>query len=125
MSVHEAEKLSLGGIAAFLRASKAIQFLGENRQQVYAWIEQVLRQQQYLQPGRKARGLPRRYLEKMTALSRRWRLCWPCPRPRSTCRDGLTLATLQRIAARRSDTGAAQLMQQAKRRLFEQFRPRL
>ena len=70
ISVHEAEKLSLGGIAAFLRASEAIRFLGENRQQVYAWIEQVLRQQQYVQQGRKARGLLRRYLEKMTGLIR-------------------------------------------------------
>ena len=70
ISVHEAEKLSLGGIAAFLQASEEIHFLGENRQQVYAWIEQVLRQQQYGQQGRKARGLLRRYLEKMTGLSR-------------------------------------------------------
>src|SRR5271169_1085752 len=70
ISVHEAENLSLEGIAAFLQASKEIHFLGENRQQVYAWIETVLRQQQYVQQGRKARGLLRRYLEKMTGRSR-------------------------------------------------------
>src|SRR6516164_11428003 len=64
------EKLSLEGMAAFLRASQEIHFLGENRQQVYAWTEQVLRQQQYGQQGRRARGLLRRYLEKMTGLSR-------------------------------------------------------
>src|SRR6516164_7419762 len=64
------EKLSLEGMAAFLRASQEIHFLGENRQQVYAWTEQVLRQQQYGQQGRKARGLLRRYLQKMTGLSR-------------------------------------------------------
>jgi transposase InsO family protein len=69
-SVHEAENLSLERIAAFLQASEEIHFLGENRQQVYAWIEQVLRQQQYVQQGRKARGLVRRYVEKMTGLSR-------------------------------------------------------
>src|SRR5271157_4668225 len=66
ISVHEAEKLSLKGIAAFLHASEEIHFLGENRQQVYAWMETVLRQQQYMQQGRRARGLLRRYLEKMT-----------------------------------------------------------
>jgi transposase len=33
-------------------------------------VEQVLRQQQYAKQGRKARGLLRRYLEKMTGLSR-------------------------------------------------------
>jgi transposase InsO family protein len=70
ISVHEAEKLSVERIAAFLQASEEIRFLGENRQQVYAWIEQVLRQQQYVQQGRKAKGLLRRYVEKMTGISR-------------------------------------------------------
>jgi len=68
--VHEAEKLSLDQIEAFLNASEEIRFEGENRQQVYGWVEQVLRQQQYEKQGRKARGLLRRYLEKMTGLSR-------------------------------------------------------
>jgi hypothetical protein len=69
-SVHEAEKLSLDQIEAFLNASEEIRFEGENREQVYGWVEQVLRQQQYPKQVRKARGLVRRYLEKMTGLSR-------------------------------------------------------
>jgi len=69
-SVHEAEKLTLDQIEAFLNASQEIRFEGENRQQVYGWVEQVLRQQQYEKQRRKARGLLRRYLEKMTGLSR-------------------------------------------------------
>jgi transposase InsO family protein len=69
-SVHEAERLSLDQIEAFLNASEAIRFEGKNRQQVYGWVEQVLRQQHDPQQGRKARGLVRRYLEKMTGLSR-------------------------------------------------------
>ena len=68
--MHEAEKLNLEQIEAFLKASEAIRFEGENRQQVYGWVEQVLRQQQYQKQGRKARGLLRRYLGKMTGLSR-------------------------------------------------------
>ena len=68
--MHEAEKLSLDQIEAFLKASEEIRFEGKDREQVYAWIEQVLRQQQYAKQGRKARGLVRRYLEKMTGLSR-------------------------------------------------------
>ena len=68
--MHEAEKLTLDQIEAFLNASEEIRFEGENRQQVYGWVEQVLRQQQYEKQGRKARGLLRRYLEKMTGLSR-------------------------------------------------------
>ncbi|MDR3748174.1 MAG: hypothetical protein P4M04_08500, partial [Acidobacteriota bacterium] len=55
-SVHEAEKLSLKGIAASLLASEETHFLGENRQQVYAWMEMGLRQQQSVQQGRRARG---------------------------------------------------------------------
>jgi len=68
--VYEAEKLSLDQIEAFLNASAEIRFEGENREQVYGWVEQVLRQQLYQKQGRKARGLLRRYVEKMTGLSR-------------------------------------------------------
>ena len=68
--MHEAEKLSLDQIEAFLHASEEIRFEAENRKQTYGWVEQVLRQQQYRKQGRKARGLLRRYLEKMTGLSR-------------------------------------------------------
>ena len=68
--MHEAEKLNLERIQAFLKASEGIRFEGESRQQVYHWSEQVLRQQQYAQQGRAARGLLRRYLGKMTGLSR-------------------------------------------------------
>ena len=68
--MHEAEKLSLDQIEAFLKASEEIRFEGEHREQVYGWVEQVLRQQQYPKQSRKARGLVRSYLEKMTGLSR-------------------------------------------------------
>jgi transposase InsO family protein len=70
ISVHEAEKLSLEAIGRFVQASEALRFEGENRQQVYGWLEQVLVGQQYPQLGRAARGLVRRYLEKMTGMSR-------------------------------------------------------
>ena len=43
------------------------------------------------------------------------------PQPAQFLRLGLSLAVLQRIAAARSDTEAAQRMQQAKRKLFEQL----
>lgn len=68
--MHEAEKLSLDQIEAFLTASQEIRFEGETQEQVYHWIEQVLCQQEYHKQGRRARGLVRRYLEKMTGLSR-------------------------------------------------------
>jgi len=68
--VHEAEKLSLQQIEAFLNASQSIRFRGETQKQIYPWIEQVLVRQQYGQQKRAARGLLRRYLAKMTGLSR-------------------------------------------------------
>jgi len=68
--VHEAETLNLEQMESFLRASEAMRFEGETRQQVYPWMERVLCQQQYHQQGRAARGLVRRYVGKMTGLSR-------------------------------------------------------
>jgi hypothetical protein len=68
--VHEAEKLSLEQIRAFLNASQAIRFEGETQKQIYHWIEQVLGRQEYDRQSRPARGLLRSYLAKMTGLSR-------------------------------------------------------
>jgi transposase InsO family protein len=65
-----AEKLSLEAIGRFVEASEKIQFEAENRQQLYAWVERVLVGQEYAQLGKAARGLVRRYIEKMTGLSR-------------------------------------------------------
>jgi len=68
--VHQAEKLSLEGIRRFVAASEEIRFESADRQQVYAWVEGLLVGQQYARQGKAARGLLRRYIEKMTGLSR-------------------------------------------------------
>jgi len=47
------------------------------------------------------------------------------PQPAQYLRDGLTLATLKRMAGRRGDAEAEQQMQHAKRQLFERFGRRL
>ena len=65
-----AEKLSLEAIGRFVAASEGIRFEAEGRQQLYDWVEQVLVGQAYAQQGKAARGLVRRYIEKMTGLSR-------------------------------------------------------
>jgi transposase InsO family protein len=70
ISVQEAEKLSLEEIRRLLEASEGIRFAGEKRAQVYGWIEQVLCQQEYGSQGKASRGLLRRYIEKMTGMSR-------------------------------------------------------
>ena len=66
----DAEKLSLEAIGRFVEASEELRFEGENRQQVYGWVERVLVQQEFAQQGKAARGLVRRYVEKMTGMSR-------------------------------------------------------
>ena len=68
--MHTAEKLSLEAIGRFVEASQDIQFTSQGRQQVYGWVEQVLVQQEYTGQGKAARGLVRRYIEKMTGMSR-------------------------------------------------------
>jgi transposase InsO family protein len=65
-----AEELSLESIGRFVAGSEDIRFEAEDRQQLYGWVEQVLVGQQYGQLGKSARGLVRRYIEKMTGLSR-------------------------------------------------------
>lgn len=65
-----AEKLSLEQIRAFLAASDEVGFVGRDRAEVYGWVNQALCQQRYEELKRRERGLMRRYLEKMTGLSR-------------------------------------------------------
>jgi transposase InsO family protein len=62
------EKLSLEQVRAYLDASEVIGFQG--RQEVYEWITRLLRHHGYRQQGKAARGLLRRYIERMTGRSR-------------------------------------------------------
>ena len=64
------EGLSLEQIRSFLNSSEAVEFKARDRGDVYAWLSQTLRQQRYRQLKRRSRGLVRRYLEKLTGLSR-------------------------------------------------------
>jgi len=70
ISVHETEKLSLQEIEKFLLAAQEVRFEASQREEVYGWIERLLCQQEYVRQGRRARGLLRRYIGKMTGLSR-------------------------------------------------------
>ena len=64
------ERLSLELIQAFLESSDEVEFKGQNREEVYGWVDQTLRQQRYEGLLRSERGMVRRYVEKMTGLSR-------------------------------------------------------
>jgi len=62
----DAEKLSLESIGRFVLASEEVRFEATDRRQLYGWVERVLVGQQYAEQGKAARGLLRRYVEKMT-----------------------------------------------------------
>ena len=53
VSVHQAEHLSLESIRSFLLASDEIRFESQSRAQRYAWVEQLLVQQQYAMLARR------------------------------------------------------------------------
>jgi transposase InsO family protein len=70
ISVQQAEKLSLEQIRAFLEASEEVHFEGQKREEIYDWISRTLQVHSYGQQSRGKRGLLRRYVEKLTGLSR-------------------------------------------------------
>jgi hypothetical protein len=70
ISVLEAEELSLEEIERFLEGTEGVEFAGQGREQVYSWVEGLLCQQQYGSQPRRAKGLLRAYIGKMTGLSR-------------------------------------------------------
>ncbi|GEM_PF-1509318 len=61
---------SLEQIRAFLKGSQALGFEAPARKDAYDWIAKELRRFNYLQLGKADKGLVRRYLEKVTGLSR-------------------------------------------------------
>jgi len=70
ISVQNGERLSLEQIRAFLEASGEIEFEAANRREVYDWVTGALCEQEYWKQSRGAKGMLRRYIGKMTGLSR-------------------------------------------------------
>jgi hypothetical protein len=68
--MQERGKLSLEQIQAFLERSGEVEFEERNREEVYGWVNETLRQQRYGKLKRSGRGLVRSYLAKMTGLGR-------------------------------------------------------
>lgn len=62
--------MSLEQIRAFLEAAAEVHFEAANRGEVYGWISRTLCEQEYWKQGKTAKGLLRRYVQKMTGLSR-------------------------------------------------------
>ena len=61
---------SLEQMQAFLSGSGEVRFAGQRRGEVYGWVERTLVDHPYASSGRAAKGLVRRYLGKLTGLSR-------------------------------------------------------
>jgi transposase InsO family protein len=70
IKMQAAEAMSLDQIQAFLDASTVVDFKARNKEEIYDWVNQTLQQLHYRKLKRSARGLVRRYLAKMTGLSR-------------------------------------------------------
>jgi transposase InsO family protein len=64
------ERLSLDQIRTFLAASEEFRFEASNREEIYGWVTRILVEQEYGVQKREAKGLLRRYVGKMTGLSR-------------------------------------------------------
>ena len=70
ISVLGAEKLSLVEIEAFLMASDGVRFVGSSRVELYKWVERLLCHHEYPLQKRRAKGLLRAYVERLTGFSR-------------------------------------------------------
>jgi transposase InsO family protein len=66
----ETNWLSLDEIRAFLVGAESVEFTARGRAEIYGWVERVLVRHEYARKGKSDKGMLRRYVEKMTGLSR-------------------------------------------------------
>src|SRR5947207_4540923 len=66
----DSEARSLEQMRAFLSGSGEVRFAGLGREEVYGWVEQTLVRHQYASLSRPGKGLVRRYIARITGLSR-------------------------------------------------------
>ena len=66
----DTEATSLAQIRAFLAGSGELRFAGQRREEVYGWVETTLVRLQYASLDKPGKGLVRRYIARMTGLSR-------------------------------------------------------
>ena len=64
------QKQSLEQIRALVEASQEARFHSQDWEDLYEWVNRTLRQQDYGRLKRGGKGLVRRYIGKMTGLSR-------------------------------------------------------
>jgi transposase InsO family protein len=66
----DGERLGLEQMRAFLEASEEVEFKAGDQREVYGWTERTLCEQEYMSLRKSGKGLVRRYVEKVTGLSR-------------------------------------------------------
>jgi hypothetical protein len=66
----DGERLSLEQIRAFLGGSEEVGFKAASQKELYEWTERTLCAQEYAGLGRNGKGLVRRYIARVTGLSR-------------------------------------------------------
>jgi hypothetical protein len=69
LRMQNAERLNPDQISEFLKLSGGIEFVGQRRSEIYAWVQGALVAQEYARQAKKQRGAIRAYLSKMTGLS--------------------------------------------------------
>ena len=68
--MNDEEPKSLEQMRAFLEGTIEMSFEVRDRCELYRWVDQTLRRQKYGELKRQGRGLVRRYMAKVTGLSR-------------------------------------------------------
>jgi len=80
ITMQNLEQLSLEEIQEFLAGSRRLSLAAEDQDAIYSFIERVLKAQQYRRLGKGQRGIIRKFLRKVTGLSRaqttRLIQCW-------------------------------------------------
>jgi transposase InsO family protein len=67
--MQNADVLTREQIQEFLKGSRSIEFTGQNRAELYGFVQRVLVAQEYAVQGKKQRGAIRAYLSKITGMS--------------------------------------------------------
>lgn len=70
ITMQRAQCLTLEAMQGFLKGSEDVEFQAEGTREIYPWVGDVLQARSYDRLGKAERGLVKRFLEKITGLSR-------------------------------------------------------
>ncbi len=70
MTMDDTQITTLEQVEQVLKGSQAIVFKGSGREQLYRWVEEVLKRFKYFELGRKDKGLVKAYLQRLSGFSR-------------------------------------------------------